>query len=112
MQCKWCKSTCVKAGIQKTGKQKFKCKLCEKYQQESYVYASYCGHIREQFSRMNRMGCGPRKLSVFLGISINTLQKWIAKAFYLQPCMRFEENGEYDIDELQTWITNETIKFG
>jgi len=34
---------------------------------------------------MNPLGCGVKKMALFLGISINTLQKWIGKAQYLEP---------------------------
>lgn len=104
MNCKWCKSTCVKAGLQKSGKQKYKCKVCGKYQQESYVYLSYTPEVWEQFRKFNNMGCGSHQMARFLEISVNTVQKWIGKALKLQPVVRFPNGGVYDIDELQTCL--------
>jgi IS1 family transposase len=49
-------------------------------------------------------------MAVFLKISINTVQKWIAKALTLNPMSRFTENGEYDIDEMQTCVGKRSRK--
>lgn len=104
MQCKWCASNCVKAGKQKSGKQKYRCKSCTKYQQQTYRYLAYDPYIHRQFSRFNKMGCGVKKMAGFLEISINTLQKWIGKAIDLEPVVVFPRYGIYDIDEIQTCV--------
>ena len=39
--CKYCSGICVRAGCHKNGKQRFKCKLCRKRQQEYYLYKAY-----------------------------------------------------------------------
>ena len=104
MKCKSCGFVCSKSGKQKTGIQKYRCKSCGIYQQANYVYKACRKDVQEQFSRMNRLGCGVQKMSSFLGISINTTQKWIGKASCLQPNNYFELDGTYDIDELQTCV--------
>jgi len=101
--CKWCFSRCVKAGRQKNGNQKYRCTHCGKHRQEMYHYLAYESRIHEQFSRFFNMGSGVRRMAGFLGISINTLQKWIGKAKYLSPVIVLPVNGEYDVDEIQTY---------
>ena len=85
MRCKRCDFSCVKAGKQGNGKQKFLCKKCCLYQQKEYAYSAYKLDVHDQFSRMNRLGCGTNNMARFLGISITTLQKWIRKALDLEP---------------------------
>jgi len=54
-KCRHCKSkSCVKAGKQKNGAQKWNCRQCGKYQQDIYTYKSYgvtniklCQHVNE-----------------------------------------------------------------
>lgn len=41
MECKFCHGKCVKDGHQSNGKQRFKCKHCNKKQQEDYQYKAY-----------------------------------------------------------------------
>lgn len=110
MKCKCCNSTCKKSGRQKNGIQKYRCKSCGIYQQFSYAYNACKKEIQEQFSRMNSLGCGVRKMALFLGISINTLQKWIGKARCLEPNIKLKSGGIYDIDEMQTCVGNKSTK--
>lgn len=57
------------------------------------------------------MGCGARKMAVFLGGSLMTLKRWIAKAWYLQPdTSSFESDRIYDIDKLQTYVGKRSNK--
>lgn len=104
MICKRCGSQCVKAGKQRNGKQKYICKKCHLYQQQEYTYSAYKHEVHDQFSRMNRLGCGTNKMASFLQISINTLQKWVGKALILEPDYEFTPGGVYDIDEIQTCV--------
>lgn len=104
MNCKRCSLSCVKAGKQRSGQQKYLCKRCNLYQQDNYVYAAYKSEIHDQFSRMNRLGCGINKMPVFLGISVNTLQKWLRSALVLEPDYSLKSGRIYDVDELQTYI--------
>lgn len=104
MKCKRCDFACKKVGKQKNGTQKYKCKSCGIYQQSNYVYKACTREVHEQFSRLNRMGCGTNKMALFLKISINTLQKWIGKAKCLKPDIGMDPGGIYDIDEMQTSV--------
>lgn len=104
MDCKRCTLSCVKAGKQRNGKQKYICKKCCLYQQDDYVYSACKREVHDQFSRMNRLGCGSLKMAHFLGISINTLQKWVRKALALEADYKLKSDGIYDIDEMQTCV--------
>jgi insertion element IS1 protein InsB len=102
--CKRCQGECKKSGFQKNGKQKYKCRFCNLYQQDYYVYSACKPEIHDQFSRMNRIGCGSIKMAHFLGVSINTLQKWVGKAIELESNHDLKPGEIYDIDELQTGV--------
>ena len=104
MQCMRCSSSCIKSGKQQNGKQRYYCKKCHRYLQADYSYYGYKHEIHEQFSRMNKMGCGTNKMASFLRISINTLQKWIGKATHLKPPANICLGGIFDIDEMQTCV--------
>jgi IS1 family transposase len=108
--CKRCKGECKKSGLQSNGRQKYRCKICGLYQQADYVYSACKHEIHDLFSRMNRLGCGTRKMAFFLGISINTLQKWVSRALYLEPCISQVSGNIYDIDELQTYTFDRNHK--
>lgn len=110
MECTRCSSSCVKSGKQQNGKQRYYCKTCRRYLQSDYSYCAYKQEVHDQFSMMSRMGCGMNKMAYFLKISVNTLQKWIWKANYLQPISHIEHGGIYDIDELQTCLGKKTDK--
>lgn len=103
MECKWCSASCVKAGMQKNGKQKYICKNCGKYQQKNYSYRAYDPVIHDLFRRFHCMGSGVRNISSFLEISINTLQKWISRAIFLRCPDIFASGYRYNIDEIQTY---------
>ncbi|MBC9813993.1 IS1 family transposase [Crocinitomicaceae bacterium CZZ-1] len=110
MECLRCSSSCIKAGKQQNGKQRYYCKKCSRYLQEEYNYNAYKYDIHDQFSRMSRLGCGINKMASFLKISINTLQKWIGKANNLQPESNLESGCIYDIDEIQTCVGRKADK--
>jgi len=59
---------------------------------------------------MNSLGCEVKKMALFLGISINSLQKWIGKAQYLEPNANLKSGGIYDVDEMQTCVGNKSTK--
>lgn len=104
MKCKWCFSTCVKAGFQSNGKQKTKCKTCKKYQQEDYVYKACTREIWDLFSKFSDLGVGVNKSAKFLKISINTFQKWVLRAQALYPVHEFKSGGVFEMDEIQTYV--------
>lgn len=111
MNCSRCDTKCIKAGRQQSGKQRYYCKNCKLFLQKEYTYRAYSPVVHEEFIRFYNMGCGARKMAVFLGISMTTLQRWIKKAEHLQPNMSsFEPGGIYDIDELQTYVGKRSNK--
>lgn len=89
MTCEWCNSSCVKAGNQKDGTQKYQCKSFKKYQQKSYRYLAYDPIVHDQFRRFEDLEIGVRKAEKFLRISVNTFQKWGLKAENLKSTIRF-----------------------
>src|SRR6185437_4642 len=106
-ECRYCKSkSCVKAGKQKNGAQKWYCKKCGKYQQATYNYKSYkvtdiklCQYVSE--------GLGIRSISRLLSIGATTVIRRIRKiSKILTAPILFKVNGIYEIDEVHTFIQN------
>lgn len=110
MTCKFCDSACVKFGFQATGKQKIKCKVCRKYQQESYSYQACTRSVWDLFPKFSDLGVGVNKSAKFLDISVNTFQKWVLRAECLYSLYEFEPAGIYDMDEIQTYVKNRQNK--
>ena|SRR5665213_2929231 len=103
--CKNCKTgRCVKAGLQANGKQKWKCKICFKYQQSTYSYQGYV-ISDEIIKRFIAEGVGLRSMSRLLRISCTTIIKRIrAIAKDISPPPLFKANQVYEVDEMHTFI--------
>ncbi|MFZ5551751.1 MAG: hypothetical protein ACOZCO_01445, partial [Bacteroidota bacterium] len=103
MNCQYCKSACVKIGRQKTGTQKYRCKECEKYQQEIYIYQAKVVEKRKLISKLITGNCGFRGIAKVLEMSVNTVTKTvIADAAKCQP-PPMPKNGVYEVDEMQAY---------
>lgn len=102
MKCKTCTSICKKDGKQKSGVQKYKCKVCGKYQQRSYRQIIPDRSIIQ----LLKEGCGIRSISRLLKTSPATILRKIhsiAKELK-RPTVYFGK--EYELDEMSTYIGN------
>lgn len=107
MNCKKCNSKrIVKCGLQKNGRQKFKCISCRKYQQLEYSYNSH-SVSDSQIIQLTKEGCGIRSISRILGITPNTVIRRILKISKgLNRKQPLISGGVYQVDELFTFIGN------
>jgi IS1 family transposase/transposase-like protein len=112
MNCKYCSSACVKAGVRSTGVQKFQCRGCKKYQQKTYRKNAYLLEINHNIVRLLIEGVSIRGIARVLKIAIRTVIQRIKKmARLINKPTTFSKNGTYEIDELWTYVakkSNET----
>lgn len=102
MKCKYCKNVCVKAGKQNNGKQKYKCKSCNKYQQKNYVKQV----SNKWVIKYLKEGLSIRSMSRILEVSPSTIQRKILKISFQINKPQIIRGKEYEIDELCTYIGN------
>lgn len=104
MTCKYCQNICIKKGKHSTGKQKYQCKVCKKYQQKEYkkMFIS-----EEQYSwvyNLNNEGNSMSSIGRLLKISASSVQRVIKRISCRLCKFVFKETGEsYEIDELCTF---------
>lgn len=108
MKCNYCRNSCIKAGKQRNGTQKWYCKQCLKYQQEYYSNKAYKENINSQIIALLKEGCGIRSIGRLLKISATTVIrriKGISKAIK-SPIIKMYK--EYEVDEMRTYIQKKT----
>lgn len=105
MNCIHCNAPCVKAGLARSGLQKYQCRSCNKYQQKVYRYKAYERKTRENIPRFMVEGLGIRSTARFLSISATTVIEGIRRtsAACVKPFHNLG-NGTYEIDELWTYV--------
>jgi insertion element IS1 protein InsB len=103
MNCKNCKSECVKKGFN-GNKQKYFCKSCCLYQQQHYTYHLCTKKDEKVISQLTCIGVGISGISSFTGISksnvINIIKR-IAKNISLKTPN--ESSQVYEMDEMYTY---------
>lgn len=109
MKCKNCASENVtKSGFQSNGNQKYKCKTCGKYFQDSYSYTS-CHVSDQQIIILTKEGCGIRSTARILSISPNTVIRRIIKiGSQLKRPYLISKGSKYQVDELFTFVRKKT----
>lgn len=105
MECRFCKGICIRKG-KVNGIQKYRCKLCLKYQQCFYRYDSY-KITNQQIIMLTKEGCGIRSTSRILSIAPKTVIERLKKiGNSLKRKSSIEIGKEYEVDELFTFIGN------
>jgi len=104
MNCKYCNSTCIKKGFQ-DGKQKYKCKSCNKNQRDTYTYRICDGKDEYYLILLNNEGMSISSMSRLTGISkanvVNKIRK-IGRQISL-PIIK-EQGQQYEADEMKVLI--------
>lgn len=104
MNCKNCKSSCIKKGFN-GDKQKYYCKSCCIYQQKTYTYHLCTKEDEEVISKLTCIGVGICGIAKYTGISksnvINIIKR-IASTINLK--IPNESNQIYEMDEMHTYI--------
>ncbi|OFX21616.1 MAG: hypothetical protein A2033_15085 [Bacteroidetes bacterium GWA2_31_9] len=105
MECKYCKSKCIKKGI-RNKIQRFRCVCCNKYQQLCYSYNT----SKKDFvliKTLNNEGVGISSISRIMKIPKTTVQRLIEIiSRTLKKPELTETNQSYEIDELRTYVGN------
>jgi transposase-like protein len=106
MECKYCKGQCKKAGKYKSI-QRYQCKTCKRYQQESYTRERIPQEKYDGVCWLNNEGNGISSIARLLAISKSSVQRTIiriASALKMPVC---QETGQcYQVDELRIYCGN------
>ena len=104
--CKYCCSNCVKKGHYKTA-QRYYCKVCKRYQQQSYVYQRHDVDTDNEIIELNNRCMGINDIGTYLGIAKSVVVyriKRLAKA--IKAPVLNETDQRYEVDEMRTFVGN------
>ena len=108
MNCKYCNNRCIKKGYNKNV-QRILCKTCNRYQQENYTYNLCTKENEQMIIKLNNEGVGISSISRITGLSkANVVNKINAIAFKTEKPLIKEEQQEYEVDELYTYVKNKS----
>lgn len=106
MKCRYCQGICIKKGCQNR-RQKYYCKSCKTYQQKTYSYKRCSPQDDQDIIKLNNIGVGVNGISRFTGLSkahvVNKIRLLNTK---IKPIVLNENQQEYEIDEMKTFIQN------
>ncbi len=103
MRCKYCDETVIKKG-KRNGIQKYRCKKCKRYQQESYTKQRITQEKYEWIRCLNNESCGISSIGRLLHISKSSVQRVIIRIALAIEMPVYEETGQfYQMDELRTY---------
>ena len=110
MTCTFCNNDCIRKGKQKTGRQKFYCNACKKYQQSEYVYRACLPETDSEIVQLIKSSCGIRDIARKLEISSTTVLKRIVSISkqIRKPPILFGQT--YEVDEMMTFIGNKDYR--
>jgi len=110
MECRSCNNnTCVKRGFNRSVQRWF-CKSCHLYQQNTYTYKICTIKDKETIIKLNNIGVGISGISNFTGISKSNVIhkiKQISKAI-TKPDIE-EDQQTYEVDEMHSRNTRKNI---
>ena len=102
--CLCCQGILVKNGFSKAGKQRYKCKLCNKTIVLNYSYKAYLANINNKIILYIKEGLGIRSMARILKISTTTLLKRIIKLAKVTELPKINNQRSYEVDELCTFV--------
>ena len=106
MTCTYCQNECIKQG-KRNNAQCYQCKICRKYQQESYKKLRISAYQYVLVHRLNNESCGISSIGRLLNISKSSVQRVITRLFASLVRPEISESGEsYEMDELRTYCGN------
>lgn len=105
MNCNYCnQSNCIKKG-KRNNKQRYFCRSCHKYFQNSYSYKAYGNHVNSGIATLLKEGCGIRSITRILEISSKTVLSRILKISDQIKKPKFQKLGcKFEIDEIWSFI--------
>jgi len=106
MECKYCKSECIKKG-KRRGIQRYQCKHCKRNYQESISKHKIKTYKYKRVRNLTREGSSISSISRLLKISKSSVQRIIERiAAAIKKREYQEENQTYEMDELRTFCGN------
>lgn len=102
--CVCCLGKLVKNGFSRAGKQRYKCKFCNKTTVLNYRYKAYLANINNKIILYIKEGLGIRSMARILKISTTTLLKRIIKLAKLTELPKIKNQCSYEVDELCTFV--------
>lgn len=110
--CSYCQKYLIKHGYSHSGKQRYKCKNCNRTQVVTYTHQAYKSSINNQIINLTKEGCGVRSIVRLLKIGSNTVLRQIKAiaAKITKPIICLGK--EYEMDELCTYVKCKTQKRG
>ena len=104
MLCKYCKSSCIRKG-QRNNIQKYRCKTCGKYSQESYIYKAYNTCTDSDIVLFVKEGLGIKSIGRVKNISPKTVISRILKIGSRAKCpFPYMQGNSYEVDEMFTYV--------
>ena len=107
MSCPYCKQTAhqIKAGRNRSGSQRFKCKVCQRHYTLQPNAQGYPVEVRRQAVRLYVDGLNLRRIARQLGVNHQSVANWV-KAYAAQlPAAPLPEQVEtVELDELYTFV--------
>ncbi len=106
-----CEGLCIKAGLQKNGSQRLRCKSCHRYQLQQYKSQAWKPEVVELIKTLLVEGVGIRGTARVLKISVTTVIKRIKKFAacidkpFINLCGRVIE-----LDEMWTYMRNKSTE--
>ncbi len=108
--CPNCLQASVKNGKTKNGKQRYRCKNCNKSFITNYTYRAY--EVADQYlQKILIESCGIRSIARILTISLTTVLKRIRSIACKIKKPPIIQNKEYELDEICTYIKKKTRKY-
>lgn len=106
MNCLYCNNICIKKGVRKAV-QKWFCKVCGKWQQDTYKNGRVTNEKIASIVEHNRECNGISSISRLVKLSKATVQRVIVKYGVMLKKPELGENDEeYEVDELCTYVGN------
>lgn len=82
----------IKDGHNKSGSQRYKCKVCGCIYTPQPQYAGYSDHIRQKAVALYRSGMSFRAIGRALGVNHQTVANWV-NGHFVQPSGNDEDQG-------------------
>jgi transposase-like protein len=104
--------TLTKAGLNRSGSQRYRCKACRRYATPAPKVNGYPIEVHEQALKYYLEGIGLRRIGRFLGVAHQTVINWInaAHARLPQPVPQPVRSAVTELDELYTFVHDKKTK--
>ena len=113
MNCPYCKNadSQVKSGKNRSGTQRYVCKVCQRYYTPEPKQQGYPDEVRLQAVRMYVDGLNLRRIARHLGVNHQSVANWVKAYAALLPAVPLpEEVKTIEMDELHTFIEHKKTK--